>query len=159
MNLSVNPPPNHPFNPLLPLRLLSSDMDPNVRISLVGSLLDNCWLHGQDISDPKVVSAIATSCGLDGPSVVDRAINCSIVKDKLRFQTEEAVKLGVFGVPTTIVHQDAEDAGELFWGSERENMDFVDQSLRGVLKDVPADVLERWRHIKPSAWRSGNIPK
>lgn len=46
------------------------------------------------------------------------------VKDRLRHNTEEAVRRGVFGAPTFFV------GDEMFWGNDR--FDFVEQALRSL---------------------------
>jgi len=41
------------------------------------------------------------------------AAEAPAIKDRLREQTEQAARLGIFGAPTWVV------GGELFWGNDR----------------------------------------
>ncbi|MBJ7347377.1 MAG: 2-hydroxychromene-2-carboxylate isomerase [Thermoleophilaceae bacterium] len=68
--------------------------------------------EGQDLSDPKVVGAIAGDVGLDAETVLMAAQDPKI-KQRLRDVTDAARELGVTGVPTVAA------AGELFWGDDR----------------------------------------
>lgn len=144
--LKVNPPPTHPFNPLLALRVASIDMDVKQKHDLTLGLLDGAWLHGRDISDPLVVEAICTSVGLNGKLCVQRANEDSSIKDRLKLQTDAAVAAGAFGVPTTSVD------GELFWGSEIDTMNHIESAVLGV-DPVDRAVYSRWENIKASAIR------
>ncbi|MCW8953288.1 MAG: 2-hydroxychromene-2-carboxylate isomerase [Rhodospirillales bacterium] len=68
--------------------------------------------HGRNISDPEVLAEVATSIGLD-PVAMAEACKDDKVKDRLRFETEEAIGRGVFGSPFFFVD------GEPFWGQDR----------------------------------------
>jgi 2-hydroxychromene-2-carboxylate isomerase len=61
------------------------------------------FTEGRPLSDPANVAAVAERVGID--PVED--------KQKLRANTDRALELGVFGVPTTVV------GGEAFWGEDR----------------------------------------
>ncbi len=67
---------------------------------------------GRDLADVDNVLIAAAACELH-PRAVLKGIESRSVKDRLRSATEEAVALGVTGVPTVAV------AGELFWGDDR----------------------------------------
>lgn len=101
------------------------------RVALVG--LDEGWgeefsravyraqfAEGRNIGDPAVVAAIVQSLGRDGAAALARAQSDEI-KVRLRAETEEAQRLGIFGAPSFIA------AGELFWGNDRleQALDFV----------------------------------
>lgn len=68
--------------------------------------------HGCDLSVRANVLAAASEAGLD-PGEVERAVADPEIKLALREATEQAHRLGVFGVPTLAI------AGELFWGDDR----------------------------------------
>jgi 2-hydroxychromene-2-carboxylate isomerase len=68
--------------------------------------------QGRDLSIPENVLAAARDAGLD-PGAVERAVADPEIKLALREATDEAHRLGVFGVPTLAI------AGELFWGDDR----------------------------------------
>jgi 2-hydroxychromene-2-carboxylate isomerase len=68
--------------------------------------------QGRDLSIPENVLAAARDAGLD-PGAVERTVADPEIKLALREATDEAHRLGVFGVPTLAI------AGELFWGDDR----------------------------------------
>jgi 2-hydroxychromene-2-carboxylate isomerase len=67
---------------------------------------------GKDMSDVDNVLIAAAACELH-PNAVLKGIQRKSVKDKLRSATEEALALGVEGIPTVAV------GNELFWGDDR----------------------------------------
>jgi 2-hydroxychromene-2-carboxylate isomerase len=67
---------------------------------------------GRDMSDVDNVLIAAAACELH-PNAVLKGIEMQSVKDKLRAATDEALSLGVEGVPTVAV------GSELFWGDDR----------------------------------------
>ena len=76
---------------------------------LIESLMDSCWSHGKDITDPAVVENCLELNGIDPIKAFEYASSPE-GKDAVRRQTEEAIEAGVFGVPTMAVGK------ELFWG-------------------------------------------
>ena len=69
--------------------------------------------EGRRIDEPAIMAEIVASLNLDAASVLAVA-QSEFVKMRLRRQTEEAQRLGVFGAPTFIAFD-----GELFWGNDR----------------------------------------
>jgi 2-hydroxychromene-2-carboxylate isomerase len=67
---------------------------------------------GRPLSDPDNVVLAAAACELH-PKAVLKAIETESIKQTVRGRTEEAIGLGVPGVPTVAVD------GELFWGDDR----------------------------------------
>jgi 2-hydroxychromene-2-carboxylate isomerase len=67
---------------------------------------------GRDLGQPDAILAAAAEAGLDGPALLEAAGDAR-VKASLRARTEEAIALGVIGVPAVVV------AGEVFWGDDR----------------------------------------
>jgi len=70
------------------------------------------YVDGRNISEADEVLAVAKSVGIDAEALAT-GIAEQTIKDALRIDIENAMKLGVFGSPTTVVD------GELFWGSDR----------------------------------------
>ena len=66
----------------------------------------------RDMSDVDNVLIAAAACELH-PNAVAKGIETQSVKDRLRAATDEALALGVEGIPTVAV------GGELFWGDDR----------------------------------------
>ncbi len=78
------------------------------------------WVEAKNLVDEAVVAEILKSISLD-PSEYAEAIGQQEIKDKLRENTEEAVKRGAFGAPTMFV------GDKMFWGQDR--LDFVEEAL------------------------------
>ena len=65
-----------------------------------------------DISDPIVIASWIASAGADPEAVLEQSQSPES-KAKLREQTAEAQRIGIFGAPTIVVGE------ELFWGNDR----------------------------------------
>jgi 2-hydroxychromene-2-carboxylate isomerase len=109
LGVPFEPPASHPFNPLPSLRATLLDMEESTRQELVSRLFDATWAQSRDVGSPDVVAEICEEVGL--PNARER-IEDPTVKKRLRDASNEAIELGVFGVPTMIVD------GELFWGTD-----------------------------------------
>lgn len=70
----------------------------------------------QDIADRGVIGGILQSLRHDAERVL-AATGDQFVKDKLRAETDEALRLGIFGAPAFVTV-----GGELFWGNDRLEM-------------------------------------
>src|SRR5205085_7771435 len=70
------------------------------------------FAEGRNIGDATVIAEIVRSLGRDGAAACAHAQSGEI-KGKLRAETEEARRLGIFGAPSFIA------GGELFWGNDR----------------------------------------
>jgi 2-hydroxychromene-2-carboxylate isomerase len=103
-------PPAHPFNPLPALRLLVAA---GPTAEAVDMLFDAAFRDGLDLTATEVLEDLGKQLGLDE---VARRIADPAVKARLRENTERAIALGIFGVPTTIV------GTELFWGEDSTEM-------------------------------------
>jgi 2-hydroxychromene-2-carboxylate isomerase len=82
----------------------------------------------RDIADEEAIIGLLESMGLDGREI------CALSrtpenKDRLRQQTDEAVRLGIFGAPTFVV------GNELFWGNDR-----LEHAVSWALRSAPADI-------------------
>ncbi len=75
----------------------------------------------RDISSPEISAEVAASVGMDRQKVLD-LIGDPAMKEKLKVETEAAIRLGVCGSPYFIAD------GEPFWGFDR--MDQVDHWLK-----------------------------
>ena len=81
------------------------------------------WSEQVDIADKVVIASILRdSLGGDAPDELVGSFSQQRVKDQLRKNTDEAVKRGVFGLPTFFV------GDEMFWGHDR--MDYVSRAVR-----------------------------
>lgn len=119
MGLPLRLPPQHPFNPLPILRLLTVlDGEP----AAVARAFHLIWGEGRDPTTPEVLADVAATVG--DAAAVDR-INDQPSKDRLTWATMQATDAGVFGVPTLRIGR------ELFWG-----LDAIDMALAFI--DDPA---------------------
>ncbi|MFN5446532.1 MAG: 2-hydroxychromene-2-carboxylate isomerase [bacterium] len=101
-------PSSHPFNPLPLLRLsLAAGATPDV----VDRLFRFVWQDGLLPTDQFAWQALLQEFSLD-----DAALSSPEVKTALRRNGEQAISLGVFGVPTAIVDKRA------FWGVDATDM-------------------------------------
>jgi 2-hydroxychromene-2-carboxylate isomerase len=94
------------------------------RVALVG--LDHAWgkdfcravfraefADGRRIDAPQTISAILAELNAD-PAAMLVAAQSSAIKEKLRAETTEALRLDIFGAPSFRTAD-----GELFWGNDR----------------------------------------
>ena len=77
------------------------------------------FADGRDIGDAFVLEAILQKLGHD-PRILLAKAGTQEIKDKLRANTGEAQRLGIFGAPTFVLAD-----GEMFWGNDR-----LEQALR-----------------------------
>lgn len=98
-------PASHPFNPLGLLRLaVACDARGEPNRYVCETLFRHVWRGGAEAADPARFDALVAQ--LDP----QRAVNSDEVKTQLKAHTDEAIGLGVFGVPTFKVDD------KLFWG-------------------------------------------
>ncbi len=112
LNLPFRGPPCHPFNPLAALRTILAIEGDAQRLALTHRLLAAVWAEGIDLADPDSLSAVLVGSGFDADALRAAAATPE-VKQRLRRTTQEAIEVGVFGVPTFRLQ------GELFWGADR----------------------------------------
>lgn len=79
------------------------------------------WRDGKDPNDAAVVAEVLTACGLDAAAVAAKAASPEL-KERLKAETDEAVRRGAYGVPTFFV------GDEMFVGNDR--LDFVVRRLQ-----------------------------
>ncbi len=97
-------PPAHPFNPLKLLRLCIA-LDS--RLEVAQRLFRFVWAEGRSADDPAHWQALCTELAVED---ADQRIADDAVKSTLRRNTERAIDIGLFGVPSLVVD------GEIFWG-------------------------------------------
>lgn len=136
------PPPSHPFNPLLSLRVTGL-LDGVDRVRAVTALYAATWGGGGGVESGEAIARALDGAGLDGGALVRRAGEAE-AKARLKEATDAAIARGVFGVPTLDVD------GELFWGVD--SLPFAADFLDGNDK-VPADLLAKWSTLPVTANR------
>ena len=110
LNIPFKFPPAHPFNPLKALRLAIA-LD--CRDSVIQTIFDYIWKDGNPAAGTQDIESLAYQLGATD---VEGLINNPTVKDQLKYNTDEAIKAGVFGVPTLVADK------ELFWGFDATEM-------------------------------------
>lgn len=122
-------PPRHPFNPLPLLRLILSRGSSTDDITAVFNAV---WADGRDVTDPQIIDDIAAGLGPASAS----QLNAEATKAALRANTDAAVALGVYGVPTFAVEDASSDRPRLFWGHDAGDwlLDWLDD---GTMFDRP----------------------
>jgi len=145
LDVPLRPPPAHPFNPLLALRIASLPMSEDDRRAVIGLLYHRTWGTGEGVVDPEGVARALTEVGFPGEHWVAEASTVE-AKARVRAQTSEAIERGVFGVPS----MEIEGTAEVFWGQD--SMPHLERFLEGD-DPVPGDLLERWRELPSGAQR------
>ncbi len=101
-------PTTFPFNPLSLLRLaIVKSSEPAV----VARIYEWVWQDGHTPDDVPAFNELLAELGVDRAILEDAAVKAS-----LRANTEAAIAVGVFGVPSAIVD------GDLFWGQDSTEM-------------------------------------
>jgi 2-hydroxychromene-2-carboxylate isomerase len=123
-NFVFKMPPAHPFNPLKALRLcIAVDNDKYA----IGKIFDYIWAEGKSLEDVSEWSNLTVELGVEN---AEEMIKDPAVKQQLHTNTQKAIELGVFGVPTTIFN------GELFWGFDTTQMLFEYIKNPGMFDDT-----------------------
>ena len=146
LGVPISFPPAHPFNPLLGLRVIASDLAADDRATAMDVLYDAVWNGGPGITDPARVAELLSAAGLDGKTLVEGTADPAI-KQRVKDSTAEALAAGVFGVPSMLVDE------EVFWGQD--SIPHLVRYLQGN-DPIPSGLLERWRDLPAQAVRKGS---
>jgi 2-hydroxychromene-2-carboxylate isomerase len=134
--LALRYPPAHPFNSLHGLRLAAAL---GGTYETVKTIFDFIWAEGRSPNDEW--QTLCDALGVPGAEVLAAS---AAVKQQLRENTDEAIRLGVFGVPTFVVDD------HLFWGIDATEMllDYLDDPLL-----FESDEMKRLAHLPVAAAR------
>lgn len=111
-----------PGNTLLAMRCaVAADARGAGRAFLLAALRAG-FVDGRDLSDPAAVADVASAVGIEGEALL-AAASAPEVKAALRERTDAAIALGVRGVPSVVVGDQA------FWGDDR--LEDAAAALRG----------------------------
>jgi len=133
LKIPLQPPPGHPFNPLLPLRIAA--LRPEGELIL--HLFRACWKDGRSIDSQEALKPL-----MDEDTRM-RA-DTEEAKQLLRYNTQQAMDEGVFGVPSITVE------GEVFWGLD--SFPHLERYLDGQ-DPLNPDLLTQWETLPASAKR------
>lgn len=115
-------PPKREFMVKDCVRLALAEVSGSHQAEIVDLLWKAGWERGIDLGSDEEIVRELDEAGFDGAALLARTRDAR-VKDMLRRETEDAIKRGVFGVPTFIVED------ELFWGDDR--VEDLERYLKG----------------------------
>jgi len=113
LKLPFRRPDPFPQNSLLAARAALVVLDQPWGEDFCRALFRAQFAEGRRIDDAAAVGDVLAGLKID-PQLVLAAAQSDAIKTRLRAQTEEAQRLGVFGAPTFTTAD-----GELFWGNDR----------------------------------------
>src|SRR5690349_1742205 len=120
--IPIAPPASHPFNPLLALRVTCALDDERAVARLVDRVFRATWAEGRAVNEPAVLRALLLELGLAADELL-AAAGAEPAKLRLRDNTDQALAMGLFGVPTLAAR------GELFWGFD--DLEYLEMFLGG----------------------------
>ena len=114
LNLPWKLPKQFPCSTLIAARSFYwvKDQDSIIAEKFAKKLMLSYFGEGRDISKIDTVVQIAVSTGIDQNQLLS-ALDSKKVKTRLKYETENAMNMGVFGSPFFFIN------GEPFWGSDR----------------------------------------
>jgi 2-hydroxychromene-2-carboxylate isomerase len=94
--------------------------DPSKAHALAKAIYHAHWGEGRDVAAAEQVAEVAAPLGIPAADLI-AGVQEPLVKDRLRAETDEAIRRGVFGAPFIQID------GESFWGADR--LDQIDEWL------------------------------
>lgn len=114
-DISIEIPCRLPINTLGVLRMSLPLVAQENSLKLIASFFSAIWEKKLDIEDTQIVEMILKDCGLDFVKM-DEAASSKEARKELKSNVDLALRHGVFGVPSFVVHSDKGE--ELFWGAD-----------------------------------------
>ena len=111
-NLAFQRPQEFPKNGMLPARIVCANSAEPWCPRFIKETFRQNFGRDQNIAGDELNLFILNSLGLKGTEIIKKAIEPEN-KTRLKIQTEQAMKLKIFGAPTFIIGE------ELFWGNDR----------------------------------------
>ena len=135
LDIPIAAPTQHPFRPLLLLRLSALDMPDERRCELTGLLFRAVWVDKVDPNDRRSLRAYLETNRFSCDDYFQR-VDDDDTKHRVRANTDECLARGGFGVPTMLV------GDTLFWGFD--DLDYLGNFLAG---DDPLNWVEAERFL------------
>jgi 2-hydroxychromene-2-carboxylate isomerase len=113
-DIPIKQPSKFPIASVAPARAFYwlSERDPALARKLAKSLFRAYFIEDRDISSPEVTADVAATLGLQRDEVL-AGMSAPAVKERLKSETDAAIKRGVFGSPYVVIDD------EPFWGVDR----------------------------------------
>ncbi|MDM4769006.1 2-hydroxychromene-2-carboxylate isomerase [Solimonas sp. SE-A11] len=113
LGLSLRRPSTFPRNGLLAARVACRFSGEPWLPAFVRAVYTANFAQDHDIADAAVIADCLVQAGVSDAATVLTAAQAPESKQKLATQTDEAIRLGVFGAPSLVA------GSELFWGNDR----------------------------------------
>ena len=107
-----NPPKKHPFNPLAALRMSLKEVSGINQFQVIDAIFKGGWSQGADLGDLSTLICLLKKQHIDGENL-SKQVYKQKVKNLLVHETNTAIEMGVFGVPSIIIDNN------LFWGNDQ----------------------------------------
>lgn len=117
----VMPPPVFPVRATLAMRCALAAQEDGKVVEFSKSCFESYWSHGEDISQPEVLTQVCVAAGLNAQRILARAQD-EAIKNALRANTDEVIARGGFGSPTMFVN-----TTDMYFGNDR--MELVEAAL------------------------------
>jgi len=111
--LGFRQPETFPQSSLLAARVATVGMEHDWGQDFARAVYRAEFAQGRQIGNRAVIALLLNDVGVDPEPVLAYA-ETDVIKAKLRRETEEAQRLGIFGAPSFVTAD-----GELFWGNDR----------------------------------------
>lgn len=119
-------PSRFPQNGLLAARIVLAGAGAAWCIPFTRQVYQANFVHDRDIADPETLAQILRALGQNADAILEQAQHPD-VKVRLRTETEEAERSGIFGAPSFTI------GAELFWGHDR-MAQAIEWAARGARK-------------------------
>jgi 2-hydroxychromene-2-carboxylate isomerase len=143
LEIDLQMPAAHPFNPLPLLRLAVSCSDElgNTNRFMTQQIFNHVWHGGADAADAARLAALAQA--LSGQVKVDEDAS----KARLKANTDKALQAGVFGVPSFVVGKGTDQ--KVFWGLDSLPMlrEYLDGKKSGQSSWFDAKTANGWHSV------------
>jgi 2-hydroxychromene-2-carboxylate isomerase len=147
LGVPLTVPASHPMRTVRALRVLLG-VPEAMWPEAIHAIYAAYWQRGDDITRDAVIATALSEAGVpaDAQARAFDGADSDAIKDELRRRTDQAVALGAFGAPATVVHG---ARPLLFWGQDR--LDWVDLALTGWDPDADAPA-------RPTGWSRAAPP-
>ena len=112
-DIKIGMPEVFPVNSVKAMRGALVAQEQNKLVAYGTRVFQTYWEYLEDISQDEVLSSIVNELAIDSQVFFEK-INHQSYKDNLRFNTDELIRRGGFGVPTMYINDD-----DMYFGNDR----------------------------------------